>query len=37
MFKAKKRSPKASLTRLVAEIVAVAIARRVIHRVIQKF
>jgi len=37
MFKAKKRSPKGRLTRWVAEIVAVAIARRVILRVIQKF
>ena len=38
MFKAKKsRSPKARLTRWVAEIVAVAVARRVIHRIIHKF
>ena len=36
MFKAKKRSPKGRLTRWVAEIVAMAVARRVIRRIIDK-
>jgi len=36
MFKT-KNSRRARLTRWVAEIVAVAVARRVIHRIIHKF
>ena len=37
MSKAKKsRSPKLRLTRWIAEIVAVAVARRVIRRIIHK-
>ena len=37
MFKAKKSTnPKSRLTRWIAEIVAVAVARRVIRRIIHK-